>query len=65
MKAIDLDLRILVGHCCFYLFGNRPFYYIGYMEGWYFVKPFSPGPTSTKIMIDNNWFFDLFVSIYQ
>ena len=48
MKPIDLDLRRLVGHCCFYLFGHRPFYYIGYIEGWHFVKPFSPGPTSTK-----------------
>ena len=45
MKPIDLDLRKIVGHCCFYLFGHRPFYYIGYMEGWYSVKPFSPGPT--------------------
>ena len=45
MKPIDLDLRKIVGHCCFYLFGHRPFYYIVYMEGWYSAKPFSPGPT--------------------
>ena len=60
MKRIDLDLRKLVDHCCFYLFGHRPFYYIGYMEGWCFAKLFSPG--EQKYLIDYNWFFDLFVS---